>query len=344
MPALKIIGIVFAVLILYLVVIIFFPVLKVKKQPITDRKIDKTVPKNREDVFFVVDGLKVSGWFYKTDKSKAPCIVMSHGFNGTKDMHLAPYAMKFTQNGYNVLTYDYRHFGKSEGEPRQLYGGLYQIEDLQAAIEYAKGRDDVDENKIVLWGTSAGASYGINIASKDSSIAGVVAQCGAFDHKEDNKIYYDKVGFGFFLWLFVHAQRDKGRSRFGLSAHKYPAYGRVGTTAMFTLEGAFEGISGLAKESETFVNETCARMAFLPHPQPPIEAAANVKCPVLFLVCKRDNFVSPKSHVRVAEVLGDKATVKEYDIGHFDIYFDEHFDKATDDTVDFLTKIMKNEK
>jgi len=340
MLALKIIGIILGVLILYLVVIVFFPVLKVKKQPIEDRKIDKAVPKNREDISFIVDGLRLSGWFYKTDKASiAPCIVMSHGFGGTKDMGLAPYALKFVDNGYNVLTYDYRFFGQSEGEPRQLYGGLYQMADLHGAIKYAKQRDDVDENKIVLWGTSAGASYGVVAAGEDNSIAGVIAQCGAFDHNEDNKIYYDEVGFGFFLWLFVHAQRDKGRSRFNLSPHKYPAYGREGTIAMFTLAGAFDGVSRLAKSSKDFVNETCARMAFLPHPTAPIIAAESVKCPVQFLVCKRDNFVSPKSHIKVAQALGDKSRVIQYDIGHFDIYFDEHFDRATDDMIEFLSGI-----
>lgn len=342
MLALKIIGIFFGVLILYLVIIIFFPIMNVKKQPIENRKIDKSVPKCRETISFTVDGLKISGWFYKTDKSScAPCIIMNHGFAGTKDMGLPQYAIKFTQNGYNVLTYDYRFFGSSQGEPRQLYGGLYQIADIKGAIQYVKQRDDVDSNKLIIWGTSAGASYGINIADEDKSIAAVIAQCGAYDSKEDNQIYYDQVGFGFFLWLFVHAQRDKGRSRFNLPPHRYPAYGRENTVAMFTLKGAFEGISRLAETSETFVNETCARMAFLPHPKQPIEAAENVECPVLILVCKQDNLVSPKSHIRLAQVLGKKCKVIEYDIGHFDIYFDEHFEKTTDDTIEFLNEVIK---
>ena len=257
-------------------------------------------------------------------------------------MGLYKYAEKFTGNGYNVLVYDYRYFGESEGIPRQLYCGQYQVEDLKGAVKYVRSRNDVDKSKIFLWGTSNGASYGIIVASEDKDIAGVIAQCGAFDHKEDNKMYFKKVGIGHFLKLFVHAQRDMGRSRFGLSPHSFPMYGKPGTIAMLTTEGAFEGIQKLAEHSEFFTNDACARLAFLPHPADPLKLAHNVKCPVQILVCSEDSLVSPLSHVKLVEILGNKADVKEYSIGHFDIYFGENFEKTTDDQLEFLNGIFKN--
>ena len=343
MIALQIIGGLIGVILLYLIIIIFLPVLKVPEQPMKNRKINTIVPDCREDVSFIVEGSRISAWFYKTDNSTpSPCIIMSHGFGGTKDMALEQYALKFTKRGYSVLVYDYRYYGKSEGQPRQLYCGIYQVEDLKGAVKYVRAREDVDENKVVLWGTSAGANYGIIVAAEDFRIAAVIAQCGAFDHKEDNKLYYGEVGKMFFIKLLVHAQRDKGRSRFGLSPHKYPAYGKPGTIAMLNTAGSFEGIEKLAVGSELFKNETCARLAFMPHPADPLKAAPIVKCPVQVLVCKKDNLVSPKSHIRLVEILGEKADVIEYPIGHFDIYFGESFEKATNEQLAFLDQKVGN--
>lgn len=337
---LQIIGVVLGVILVYLIVIIFFPVLHVKKQEVIKNLVDETIPQNREDVSFDVDGMKVSAWFYKVEnRESAACIVMSHGFGGTKDMVLEQYAKKFNSNGFHVLVYDYRYFGESEGEPRQLFCDVYQVEDLKQAVVYVRSRDDVLSDKVFLWGTSNGARYGIIAASFDSDIAGVIAQCGAYDHKEDSKHGIKQVGMGHFFKLFVHAQRDKGRSRFGLSPHCYPMYGRPGTLGMINNHGSFDGVQRLAENSKTFINETPARIAFMPHTVDTLEVAPNVTCPVLIQVCSNDNIVSPVSHVKLVDILGDKVTLKEYPIEHFDIYLGKDFDVATDDQLVFLNQV-----
>jgi len=176
------------------------------------------------------------------------------------------------------------------------------------------------------------------MASEDHNLKGVICQCGAYDHKKDSKLYMDDLGMGFYLKLFMHAQRDKGRSRFGLSAHKYPAYGKAGSIAMISRPGAVEGIRLLTKESTTFVNETCARLALMPHIKDPIEASKDVTCPVMLLVCEKDNLVSTTSHERVVENLKNPL-VKTYPVGHFDIYVGEWFENATDDMIKFLKEL-----
>lgn len=337
MTVLIIFGGFLTLIILYLVIIIFFPIMNVESQPVAGNNSELNIPGNRENVSFSVEKLKISAYFYKTDKSEtAPCIIMNHGFCGTKDMSLEQYALKFNKSGYSVLTFDYRYFGESEGQPRQLFCGPYQIEDLKAAVNYAISREDVDKNNIILWGTSAGASYGLIIASGDSRITGIISQCGSFDHKEDEKAYWQREGIGFFVKLFIHGQRDKGRSRFGLSPHTFPAYGKPGTIAMITAPGAFEGIEKLAMNSRTFINETCARLSLLPHAPDPVKLAPYVRCPVLIQVCSRDSLVSPRSHVRLLEKLKSPVVLKEYPINHFDIYSGEYFDVSTDDQLQFL--------
>ena len=329
----------------YLTVIIFFPILSVPKQPMPKRKKErngrKEPPASRRDVHFSIAGTKICGWLYLPEDTSqpVPCIIMSHGFGGTKDFVLEKYALRFIDAGMAVLTYDYRHFGESEGEPRQLFNVSYQLEDLRAAIEYARGRSEIDPEKIILWGTSASGGYGLVIAAEDDRLAAVIGQCAGIDHEADSKLFMERAGIGYFLRLFIHAQRDKGRSRFGLSPHTYPIVGKPGTLAMLNAPGAFEGYASLAQGSETFKNEVCARLLFMAHGPDPNEAAKEIQCPVLLLVCEHDNLVAPDSHVKAAQALGARAVVKSYPIGHFDIYEGEYFEKAIKDKLAFLQEI-----
>ncbi len=334
-----------AAVVVYLVVIIFFPVLSVPKQPIEKRKRDngqKKPPPSREDVTFTVNGTAISAWLFLPEDLSEPvsCVVMCQGFGGTMDCILERYALRFNAAGLAVLTFDYRHFGASEGEPRQLFDTKMQLEDLKTAVAYARSRSEIDPEKIVLWSTSASGGYGLVVAAEDPEVAGVIAQCPGIDHDADSKLLMEREGWGYFVRLFIHAQRDKGRSRFGLSPHKYPIVGQPGTMAMLTAPGAFDGYSRLVGESETFENEVCARLLFATHSANPAEAATAVQCPVLFLICEHDNLVSPDSHVRAAQALGDKATIKSFPIGHFDIYEGDCFEEAVKEKIDFVKAIL----
>jgi uncharacterized protein len=329
------------VVLLYLIVIIFFPVLRVQKQPIERVAGENSPPGYRHTVQFAADGTNIHAWLYLPEETAGavPCVIMSHGFGGTKDCLLEQYAMRFAEAGYATLTYDYRHFGDSEGQPRQMHNTLYQLDDLRAAVSYARSRSEINPEKIVLWGTSASGGYGLAIAAEDARIAAVIAQCAALDHKADSKLYMDREGLGFFLGLIVHAQRDKGRSRFGLSPHTFPIVGRPGTTAMFAAPGAFEGYTWIAQHSETFRNEVCARLFFAPHGPDLFKVSKNVHCPVLLLGCEQDNLAAPEGYKKIAAILGNKAIVRNYPIGHFDIYAGEYFEKAISEKLALLQMI-----
>jgi cephalosporin-C deacetylase-like acetyl esterase len=289
-----------------------------------------------------VDGTTIRAWLYLPEdlSQSVPCVILNHGFGGTKDFLLERYASRFVEAGFAALAYDYRYFGESEGQPRQLFSINYQLDDLRAAVEFARSQPEVNPDQIVLWGTSAAGGYGLSVAAADDRVTAVIAQCAGLDPEKDGKIYLERAGIGHFLQLFMHAQRDKGRSRFDLSPHLIPMVGKPGTLAMHNAPGAFEGYAKMTEESATFENEVCARALLLAHDYDPIEAAELVQCPVLLLVCEHDNLVSPDSHVRVAEVLGDKAQVKTYSIGHFDIYEGAHFETAVTTMIDFMKKSL----
>ncbi len=346
MIALKIIliilGALLAILLLYLITIIFFPVLKIKDQPLEISKNDinksSPPPECRSDVTIKSEAVNLSSWLYMPDSFSGtiPCIIMSNGFGGTKNMILEQYALRFADKGFAVLNYDYRHFGASEGTPRQNFNMFKQIEDLKLVISFARKHNDIDKKRIALWGTSAAGGYGLIIAAEDKEIACVIAQCPALDSREDGKLALEREGLGFFLRLFMHAQRDKGRSRFRLSPHMVPIVGKPGTLAFMRATGAFEGYSSLANKS--FINKVCARALLNTNNYNPINFADQVECPVLLCICRDDNLVSEKSYKSTADILGDKSTVMVYPIGHFDIYKGDNFEKAVNDQIDFLKR------
>lgn len=334
-------GILGGIILLYLVIVIFGSIPPARTQPIipfreTAERATAQPPESRLDVSFETSGEVIRGRLYlPQDLSRpVPCIVLNNGFGGTMDM-VERFALRYADAGLAALCYDYRHFGESDGQPRQLYSAAVQIDDCQAAVEYARSLNEIDPEKIALWGTSAGGGYGLVIAARDRRIACVCCQCPALDGHADGRMALKREGLWFFLGFLPHAQRDKGRSRFGLSAHTVPIVGPPGSRALLNAPGAFEGYSSLAAAS--FKNEVCARLALTnDHSLNPINFAGDVRCPVLLQPCEKDNIVALSGSLRAAEILGDKAVLKQYPVGHFDIYFGEYFEQGVTDQIGFF--------
>ncbi|MDQ3730364.1 MAG: alpha/beta hydrolase [Actinomycetota bacterium] len=90
----------------------------------------------RRDVEFDSDGTRCSAWLYEAEganEDPVPCIVMAHGFSATRELRLGAYAERFSAAGFASLVFDYRHFGASGGEPRQLLDIDRQLDDWRAA-------------------------------------------------------------------------------------------------------------------------------------------------------------------------------------------------------------------
>lgn len=85
-------------------------------------------------------------------------MVLGHGLGAVKEMGLEVYAQRFRAEGYAFLAFDYRHFGESDGELRQLLDINKQLQDWQSAIGYARTLPEVDGKRVVLWGTSRAGS------------------------------------------------------------------------------------------------------------------------------------------------------------------------------------------
>ena len=340
-----IIGALIGLFVLELAIVAFVPGFSVPKQRLERAKqmpkgVDAKPAGSRKDVGFKVKGVSLSAWLYLPEDLSAsvPCIIMGHGLGGTKDAGLESYAIRFQEAGFAVLAFDYRHLGESGGEPRQLVWIPYQLEDYTAAINYARSLEEIDPARIALWGTSLSGGHVIVTAARDDKIACVSAQAPLLDGHASALMAYKgrRVNIGYSLRMIMHGQRDLVRSWFGLSPHKIPIVGKPGSIAVLAFSEAYEAFGKLAPYD--FINEACARICIRWDKYRPIKKAQNVRCPVLLQICDRDELLSMSIIEEAANKMGKYSEVKHYPISHFDIYFEDNFEKSVSDQIDFFKK------
>jgi fermentation-respiration switch protein FrsA (DUF1100 family) len=131
----------------------------------------------RRDIEFNAEGTVLRGWFYTAGGAgTAPAVVMAHGFSAVKEMYLDKFAEVFAGAGLNVLVFDNRCFGASDGEPRQEIDPWAQVRDYRHAITYASTLPEVDPARIGIWGSSYSGGHVLVVAAIDRRVKAVVSQ------------------------------------------------------------------------------------------------------------------------------------------------------------------------
>ncbi|MGI4815502.1 MAG: alpha/beta hydrolase [Janthinobacterium lividum] len=122
----------------------------------------------KEVEFFSGPGLRMSGHLYLPEASRNlhAGVVFCHGFGGVKEGVPVGLSKLLAAEGYTVMAFDYRGFGKSEGA-RSLLNPHEQVEDTVHALEYlATCVPDVDPERIGLYGTSFGGGVAAIAAAR----------------------------------------------------------------------------------------------------------------------------------------------------------------------------------
>jgi fermentation-respiration switch protein FrsA (DUF1100 family) len=132
----------------------------------------------RQDIEFDAQGTTLRGWLYTPDGASgpAPTVVMCHGFSAVKEMYTDAFAEAFCEAGLGVILYDNRNLGASDGEPRQEIDPWAQVRDFRDAITYARTRDEVDGDRIGIWGSSYSGAHAIVVGATDRRVKCVVSQ------------------------------------------------------------------------------------------------------------------------------------------------------------------------
>ncbi len=105
--------------------------------------------------------------------TKLPGVVVTGAWTTVKEQMPATYAEEMADRGYAVLTFDFRNWGKSGGDERQLENPANKTQDIIAAADYLATRDEVDGNRLAGLGICASAGYMADAAVQSDTIKAI---------------------------------------------------------------------------------------------------------------------------------------------------------------------------
>lgn len=266
---------------------------------------------------------------------RVPCVVMGHGFTGTRDLGLANYATGFAAAGIAAFVFDYRHFGTSGGEPRQLLLVREQLEDWRAAIAFARQLPEVDPGRVAIWGTSLSGGHVVAIAAEDARIAAVVAQVPWLGIARGHASPWRVTTLAALVGAAV---RDVIRARRRRPPLLLPVIGQPGELAVFTGDDAAAFGRRFAGSAPSWRNEIAARSLLQLARYRPHEVAGRLGMPLLVCIAERDHYASPDLARRVV-ASAPRGELRAYPMEHFDAYLGEH-GALLADQVAFLTRTL----
>lgn len=120
------------------------------------------------------DGLWLGGWWIPAAGDARGTVVLCPGQNGSLDKDI-PQAVPLQRAGFNILLFDFRAHGRSQGSLVTL-GALEQA-DLFGALDYLERGRGVGQAGVL--GFSMGAGVALLVAAQDARVAALVVD-GAF--------------------------------------------------------------------------------------------------------------------------------------------------------------------
>jgi len=286
----------------------------------------------RRDVGFLSRGTRCAAWFYRPEGiDRPPVVVMAHGFAAEKSFGLSSFAERFAGDGMAVFVFDYRCFGESAGEPRNLVNPSRHLQDWQSAIAHVRALGEVDSRRIALWGSSFAGGHVIVTASRDPGIRAIVAQVPFVDAWSS----LGRFGPAYAARFTLAGIRDLFRILTFRRPFTVPVVGDPGSLACLPTADSKAAFFELLPEDSDWKNECPARIAFTMSSYRPIKAASRVSCPALLVMAEKDSLIDAKDVERTAARM-PKGKLVSMPIGHFDIYSGSGLEKALEIESGFL--------
>ena len=268
-----------------------------------------------------------------------PAVAMAHVFGAERAWGLAPFAERFARAGLAALVFDYRHLGGSDGRPRRLVDPDRQQDDWAAALEHLRSLDEVDEERIALWGSSFSGGHALEVACRDSAVRAVVAQVPFVDGRATVAHQTADRSTRSRLSMMTRAVADRALAVVGLGPVCVPMVSEPGEGGLVDSPGAEEGFLALVPEGDEPVNSTPARVVLdMPFFRPG-RRADEVDVPVHVVVAEEDRLLPRGPTERVVERLGDPS-VHRVPTGHFDVHYDPWFEPVVEEQVAFLSEVL----
>jgi pimeloyl-ACP methyl ester carboxylesterase len=254
---------------------------------------------------------------------------MAHGFSAVREQALPAFAQRFAEAGLAVVLFDYRGFGASGGEPRQVMDIDMQLEDWRTAIAWARER----YARVGLMGSSFAGGHAVELAATEPGLGAVVAQCPLTDGPASALLMSKRIA----AKLSRLALQDTLGARAGRRPKLVKAVGEPGELAFLTSPDSAPGFAAMTPEGSNWRNAVAARIGLQVLRYRPGAKAARIPCPILLCVCEHDRLCAPGPAMKVAEKAPQGELVR-YPVGHFALYQGEWFERAVTRQAEFLAR------
>ncbi|PQE16268.1 hypothetical protein CJF32_00006146 [Rutstroemia sp. NJR-2017a WRK4] len=283
--------------------------------------------------FKTVDGLTLKGNLYPASQ-KGPAIIMTPGFNFTKEMFVAEIAEYFQKAGFTTLTYDPRSIGESDGSPRNEIDPVHNAEDYHDALTFLKGHPLVDKNRIAFWGFSFSGMVALTAAALDkrAKVVVAVAPLSIFDFPSDKWPH-----------VLARAMKDRESQISGNKSFYIPMITEGGENPAGFGSGidkeGFNLIAGAKTLVPNFKLPTTLKSYYHIAAWQPLGLMQHVSPTPVLIVTPEDDAVSP-AKLQKRLVFDRFAEPKRHIVvpnkGHMNVLSGDDFSRVLDQQIDFL--------
>lgn len=306
---------------------------------------------NPEIVSFRSDGVELRGWLYRPEgPGPHPLLVLAHGYSATHAFHYWRTAQAYAQAGMAVLDFDGRNLGLSGGTERQVIRVNEQVDDVRAALAFARTLDGMDPSRVGLYGSSLGGGLAIAAAAGDPELAALVLVMPFIDGLTN----LPGTPMSKRLWLMRQCLADRAGRLAGRQRRVVPVFGQPnGRPAVVDRDQCWDamleemhpdgewlehGIRYRTADDE-YVNEVTAWEVLEQLRFRPGRKLTSVMAPVFMLIGTRDTVTPPGPQRRAGRAAN--AEIVEMPANHFDVFRQSvAFDQAHAAQLDFVRRIF----
>jgi uncharacterized protein len=261
-------------------------------------------------------GDELDAWLFMPDRAGPhPTVVMAHGIGGVKAAGLAPFAEHFATHGFAAVVFDYRHWGRSTGMPRELLSIRRELADYRTTLAWARAHPVIDADRVFVWGTSFAGMHIIELAASETYLAGAIAQCPLVDGLAG----LTNINPGRASRLTSEALADLLGSMLGLAPRYLPVSVPVGELGIIATDDAMVGLTRLDPTDEPWPNRITARSILDITTHRPVLRARRARCPLLMVVAENDTMAPTRPAIRAA-AKAPRGELYRSKGGHYDVY------------------------
>ena len=295
----------------------------------------------RKDLTFDSENTDCAAWLYLPAEPRPhPVVVMAHGFAGERAWRLPAYAERFADAGIASFLFDYRNFGDSAGEPRNLIAPKRHCEDWANAVEYVRERPEIDSSRLGLWGTSLSGGHVLRTAARSGDISALVCQVPFSDGPRTAMNVMAQGGVKYAYGALSSGVKDVLRLLVGAEPYYIPVVADPGEFALMNTPGAREGVERIIPAGCDWENRCPARIALTFPLYRPIVWAERVEAPVLVQWASQDKLIPANTTRNLVDRL---QTVEHecYEMNHFEGYVGDLFRRIVAEQIEFLKKTLR---